>query len=266
MDARYKHILGLDEPPCTTVFLPWIGEFGWYLMNHVKRVHAYNATKKIAFIKPGHECLFPTVQEFIYNWEDVHDDQKAGIITNTQRIDLVDRILARYGSDIKIISHEETSWDEKTSLASHTFVPSNQLKHDLKVDVVISPRKRNMDSFRNLNCWQQIVDQFLERGLTVGVAGNKVATAQLNGITHYASDYVDVDSDVELIKSAKFCVAQESGMAYLMMMCRKPLFMIDHEPVVPVRDMHRDPTVFFEVVDITKEYDWRVAIDKISLA
>lgn len=262
MDARYKHILGLDEPARTTVFLPWIGEFGWYLMNHVKRIHAYNATKKVAYIKPGHECLFPTVQEFVYDWDDVDDDQKAGVVPNADRPQLVYQALAKYGDDAKIVYHEETSWDEKASLAKHTFVPYNKHNHGLKVDVVVSARKRNVDPLRNLDCWQKIVDQLLERGLTVGIVGNKVATAELKGITHYSSDYIDVDTDVELIKSAKICIAQESGMAYLMMMCRKPLFMIDHDPVVPLRDIHRDPTVFFEVVDIMKEYDWHHVIDK----
>lgn len=264
MDARYKHILGLDEPARTTVFLPWIGEFGWYLMNHVKRIHAYNATKKIAYIKPGHECLFPTVQEFVYDWQDVHDDVKAGIVPNTQRPELVDQIIAKYGPDVKIVNHEETTWDEKESLAKHTFVPYNKHKHDLKVDVVIAARKRNMDPMRNLDCWQTIVDQLVERGCTIGLVGNKAGTAELKGITHCASDYIDVDTDVELIRSAKFCIAQDSGMAFLMMMCRKPLYMIDHEPVHPVRDLHRDPTVFFEVVNFAQNpgYNWRHIIDK----
>jgi hypothetical protein len=235
-------------------------------MNHVKRIHAYNASKKIAFIKPGHECLFPSVDEFVYDWQDIHDDQKAGVVTNANRLLMVDQIVIKYGSDIKIVSHEETSWDEKESLAAHTFIPCNKHDHNLKVDVVISPRKRNMDPQRNLDCWQKIVDQFIERGMTVGVVGNKIATAQLNGITHYSSDYIDVDTDVELIRSAKICVAQDSGMAFVMMMCRKPLYMLDHEPINPVRDLHRDPNVFFEVVDIHKDYDWRKTIDKITPA
>ena len=32
-------------------FLPWASEFGWYVMNHVKRVHGYNHPNKIACIK-----------------------------------------------------------------------------------------------------------------------------------------------------------------------------------------------------------------------
>lgn len=258
--ARYRHIIGLDETARTTVFLPWIGEFGWYLTNHVKRVHAYNATKKIVFVKPGHECLFPTAQEFIYDWEDISDDKKAGVITNPNRPELVAKILSKY-PDAKIVSHEETGWDEKENLAHHTFVPENRHKLGLKVDVVIAARQRNIDPQRNLDCWQRIVNLFRERGLTVGLVGNKIGSAKLTGITHYASDHVDVDTDVELIKSATICVAQESGMAYLMMMCKKPLFMIDHDQNVPLRDLHRDPKVFFRVVISPDACDWSRIIE-----
>ena len=79
---RYSKVLGLGEHQPKTeyvCFLPWWGEFGWYIMNHVKRVHGYNHSKKIVCIKFGHECLFPSAHDFYYDWPVVPDIKKAGV-------------------------------------------------------------------------------------------------------------------------------------------------------------------------------------------
>ena len=245
---RFKSVLGLEEfQPQTefVCFLPWMGEFGWYIMNHVKRVHGYNHLKKIVCIKRGHECLFPTASEFYYNWKDViPDHKKAGVGKPKEKLEerIKEEILAQYG-DVTFLSPQDTSWAEKTSLAEYHFVPENKLNYGLKVDVVITPRKRKLDAQRNFQHWQRLVNALIAKGLSVGACGHVNSSyTDIRGLKYRSWDYTDVDSDVEMIKKAKVVVSQESGLAYLTMLCEKPLFIIDI-PHYDVANKHRRPGV-----------------------
>lgn len=249
MDDRYKRVLGLEEHQPKTewvCFLPWVSEFGWYIMNHVKRVHGYNHPKKIVCIKPGHACLFPTAEEFFYDWTDTVPDYHKGGIVKYQYNEAVKKIITkRYGEDVTFISPSDTSWPEKTSLAHHTFIPKPRLNHDFDIDVVVTPRLRNLDKTRNYpKQWQDIVNRLKQAGLKVAVCGAKGTSVNIKGAQYYSWNYTDVDTDVEMILKSKIVLSQESGLAYLTMMCKKPLIIVDncHRHVA---DKHRDPDVYF---------------------
>lgn len=232
---RYNRILGLDKfKPKTdyVCFMPWLGEFGWYIMNHVKRIHGYNHPNKIICIKKGHECLFPTAKHFFYDWEDVPDTQKAGVgVVSAAEAEIIkEKVTRQFGSSsITFISPSDTSWEEKTSLAHFHFNPKPLENHGFQTDVVIAPRKRRIDRLRNLTCWQKLIDRLTAQGLTVSACGNlEASVTDLSGLKYKSWDYTDVDSDVELIQSAKVFVGQESGLMYLAMLCEKPLFILDN--------------------------------------
>lgn len=246
---RYKQILGLGkfQPKTEYVcFLPWSGEFGWYIMNHVKRFHGYNHSKKIACIKPGHECLFPTAIDYYYNWKDIPDHKKIGVGKSRKEIkNRIKKELSTKYKEITFISPEDTSWEEKTSLAHFHFIPKPSQYLGLKVDVVITPRKRKIDAQRNIKSWQKIIDAIRNQGLTVGACGHAQSSfTNLRGLKHCSWNYTDVDSDVEMIRNCKVVVTQESGLAYLTMMCEKPLFILDI-PHLEIANKHRQPNVPF---------------------
>jgi hypothetical protein len=90
-----------------------------------------------------------------------------------------------------------------------------------------------------------MVNGFVAHGWTVGVCGKRATTAPLQGIKYKSWDYIDVDSDVEMIQKCKVVVTQESGLAYLAMMCQKRMFVIDrcHKQIA---DAHRPKGVFFK--------------------
>lgn len=251
--SRYEQVLGLGEhqPKEEYVcFLPWVSEFGWYIMNHVKRFHAYNHTKKIACIRPGHECLFPTATEFFYDWQDpIPDEKKGGIVTYPYNDGVIKKIRAKYGDSIHFVYPNETSWEEKKSLAHHTFVPKPLHNHDLKVDIVITPRMRMVERTRNYKHWQDLANRFIAHGWTVGVCGKLDLTMPVKGAKCYAYQHIDVDSDVEMMLNAKMIITQESGLAYLALMCKKPVFVLD-KTLNGVMEKHRDPKIFF------KEMPW----------
>jgi len=249
MDNRYKQVLGLEEykPKEEFVcFLPWSSEFGWYIMNFVKRVHGYNHDNKIVCIKKGHECLFPTAKHFFYDWDDyLSDENKSGIVQYKHNDAIINKIIELYGDNIKFLYPQETSWDEKKSLAHITFIPEPKHDFGLDVDIVITPRLRKIERVRNYTKWQELANLLTKHGWSVGVCGKEGYTYRIKGAKYHAFNYVDVDSDIEMMLKSKVVISQETGLAYLAMMCKKPLYIMDrcHKHIA---DLHRDKDVFFK--------------------
>lgn len=250
MDDRYKKVLGLDEyrPKTEWVcFLPWGSEFGWYIMNHVKRVHGYNHPNKIVCIKRGHECLFPSAKEYWYHWQDyLPDNKKGGIAAYKYNNQVKKWVTAQYGKSITFLDPRDTGWPEKTSLAKHTFVPQPKNNHDFDIDVVITPRLRQVETHRNYpQQWQEITNMLLKAGLRVGVCGSSALSVPIKGAHYYSWNYTDIDTDVEMILKSKIVISQESGLAYLTMMCKKPLIIIDTCHYHVAKE-HHDKNVYFK--------------------
>jgi hypothetical protein len=248
-NTRYNKMLGLGkyQPQTKWVcFLPWVSEFGWYIMNHVKRVHGYNHANKIVCIKRGHECLFPTASDFWYHWaDDVPDKSKGGVVAYKHNNRIKKWVTAQYGNDVTFVNPSDTGWPEKTSLAPHTFVPKPLKSHDFDIDVIIAPRLRQIDPHRNYPAeWQGIADFLTSAGLKVAICGAKHISVPIKGMRYHSWDYIDIDTDVEMILKSKIVITQDSGLAYLTMMCKKPLIIIDfcHTNVV---NKHRDHSVYF---------------------
>src|ERR1700733_6603942 len=251
-DIRYNKVLGLNEfQPKTkyVCFLPFHGEFGWMIQTFVKRVHGYNHSNKIVCTKPGHECLFPSAQHFYHDWKDVEDNTKAGILANIDEEITKLKIIEHYQTDdIHFLSASEVSWEEKVSLSHHTFIPKSIHNNNLNIDIVICPRNRQMDAFRNWKQenWQTVINILVKHNITIGVCGAKETSFQLENVKYKSYDYMDVDSDVEMMSNCKLVVAQESGLAYLSYLCKRPTYIIDHYH--NTADIHRDHSVYFAAV------------------
>lgn len=256
--GRLNKILGKENYKPTNkyvCFLPFRGEFGWYIQTFVKRIHGYNHDNKIVCTKRGHECLFPTVSSFYYDWQDVNDNTKAGILTNTDDDVVKAKIIEFVGSDdIYFITPSEMNWDEKESLANNTFIPQSIHKLGLKTDIVIAPRNRTIDAHRNWfkDSWQLVVNELTAKNITVSICGGKETSFQLDNILHRSFDHIDVDSDVELLNNAKLVIVQESGLQYLSFLCERPTFCIDHYLKDFGSDLHRNLNVPFKEV----KYVW----------
>jgi len=235
------------------VFLPFIGEFGWYLMNHVKRIHADPAPDKIVCCKKGHECLFPTASQFYYDWADVADGYKAGIHDDASHEPALQQAITQHFQldEVEWDTPTTHGWHDKHTYAAHTFKPKCLLPYELKADVVITPRFRQMDSLRNwpIENWQFVVDQLNLRNISVAVCGAEGSSYHLEGVKFNSWDYTDVDSDVELMNSAKLVITQESGLQYLAFLCEKPTFCIDHYHKDHGSDLHRPMQVPFKEVN-----------------
>jgi hypothetical protein len=249
---KLQKVLGLNEYQPKTkyvCFLPFIGEFGWMITTFVKRIQGYNHANKIVCTKRGHECLYPSATQFFYDWQDIPDHMKAGIYEKFDHEEIIkEKIKTQLNTDdIHFCSPSETSWDEKKTLANNIFIPKSNHNLGLKTDIVITPRNRKMDPDRNWRQenWQLVVDELAKLNITVGVCGAKDSTFQLDNIKYKSYDYIDVDSDVELMTNAQLVITQESGLQYLSFLCQRPTFCIDRYHRDFGADLHRNQHIPF---------------------
>lgn len=238
-------------------FLPFRGELGWYLMSYVRMIHGYDHPNKIVCIKRGHECLFPTAQNFFYDWSDIPDDHKAGVIPMDDEEEIKDRIMLQFPHDqISFVSHTTIDWGNRHSFTEHSFIPESKSKFGFKVDVVITPRQRKIDVLRNWHCsyWQILVNALVAKGLVVGLCGTKETSCELENVQYKSYEYIDIDSDVELMNSAKLVVTQESGLQYLSFLCKRPTFCVGHYMGDMGSDLYRDFSVPFKELKHVVDY------------
>lgn len=230
-------------------FLPFFGEFGWYLMTYVKWIHSYNHKNKIICCKKNHDILFPTAKYFFYDWDDIHDSKKAGIVKCDYDLNIIkNKIIEIYGNDILFLDpSEHLGWNELTSLGNFDFIPTNKYFCDLKVDIAICPRFRTIDSFRNwkIEYWQLLINLLKKDGYTIGLCGTKNSNIILNNIDKKSYHFFDLDSDVEMLKNCKLFIGQESGMKYLALKCKTPNLILDTQPNhINISDCHMDKNIF----------------------
>lgn len=248
-------------------YLPWRGEFGWMIMSFVKKFHADPAPDKIICCKRGHECLFPTAIGFFHDWDDIPDSQKAGVYEVTDEEIIKQRVIENFPNQlIEFVPLSEVGWHNKHDFAEHTFIPESKRKLGLKTDIVITPRKRVIDEHRNWTQenWQLVVNGLNHHGITVGICGNAETSFNIANVVYKSYNYIDVDSDIEMMNNAKLVVTQESGMQYLSFLCQRPTFCIDHYHKDFGADLHRNPNIPFKEVP----HVWRnpaMLIDEIMI-
>lgn len=233
----------------TRIYLPFLGEMGWYLMTFVKAIYS-DPSPKIVCCKKGHESLFPNALGFYYDWQDIQDSHKAGIHPDFSHEERLKEHLLTLYPDAEFISPSRHGWHDRHDYAQSTFKPKSLLPHDLKADIVITPRKRQMDANRNWTQenWQFVVDQVNLLGYTVAVCGSQDTSFRLQGIKFNSWDYVDVDSDVELMNNARLVVTQESGLQYLSFLCERPTFCLGNYMGDLGSDLHRPMHVPFKAL------------------
>jgi ADP-heptose:LPS heptosyltransferase len=112
-----------------------------------------------------------------------------------------------------------------------------------------------VDAFRNWSYenWQKLVDELVANEISVSVCGTKETSWELQNITHNSYDYADVDTDIELMNSAKLVITQESGLQYLSFMCKRPTVCVGHYHKDHGADLYRDLEVPFKALNYVWE-------------
>lgn len=231
------------------VFLPNFGEFGSTINKGIKTIHFVRAKKKIVCCKKGEEALYPSANEFFYDWNDIIDDKyKWGFFT---KIKLSDRINTEYDECIKrrdnevqhiktvlgngkeYIAFENFNYDKifDSNPYAHLFKfklePKQKL--NLNVDVVISPRYRQSRPHFNFSNWDNIIEKLNEKNLVVGSIGSKDQSLKLSKSKINSWDYFDnLSAIIEMLQNCKLYVGLDTGVSYIACFMNIPTIIFSH--------------------------------------
>ena len=217
-------------------FLPWSGEFGWYLMVHVRRVHKHNADYKIVCCAPGEECLYPTANEFYHYTDFTPDCQKRhGKPISQQDAAEIKSYFKQRGD--RGITYIDAAFDRKGSQYRYEAVqvqPAPQTARNIKTDILVAPRLRaGLDEDRrNLGYWDDIVRALADKGHKVGLIGSKELSYDINidGVVRSWDISDTVDCIVDMMYNTGMVISSNSGMAHLAILCQTvPLCVLGHK-------------------------------------
>lgn len=216
----------------TAVFLPWRGEFGTMIMHHVRRVHAYQADRKVVCCRKGDEALFPSASDFHYDWEDLPDQQKKTRSlkgdNNRQYLENLEGQLFKRYPGCRVVFPEYRSEIDR----SRNFRPEPRVRRGLSCDIAVAPRFRQHGEHRNYQHWPLVVQKLVERGHRVGLIGMRGTSIDCPGVSEDLKgwNYDSLDAHLELMQSARLVLATDSGLAHLAVLAGCPLKVIYDQP------------------------------------
>jgi len=238
------------------IILPWAGEFGGFIMLHMRRVHLLEADEKIVCCKPGQEIFFPSATEFYYDydlggWES--DDWKHGISKGAwSHLEEIGKSMAekhpRFSEFEVVLPYREWHCYGDFDEGVYTFFDLKPKEIDTDVDIVIGGRNRAVSSHRNYSEWSRVVPVLQEAGYKVGAVGAPDSSFDMDFVDERAWDWDDFDNaTVAMMQKAKLVVTTGCGIAPLGIFLRKPMVMIDlaFAQGVPCLEAQRDPSVYF---------------------
>ncbi len=233
----------------TKVFLPYRAEFGYICIAHAPQVYAEKGPKAV-IIEPGLEALYPGCK-FAYI-EPKNDDDRRVRIEVDYLLELSQTFQKALARDFG--AFEYVMPDLKAGREYFVPQPCNVTGVPENIDVVVCPRKRNYGSDKNWQHWQELINAYVEAGLSVFAAGHPATSFPVkNCATAWRGWYKNgrcLDNTIAAMLKAKVVVATDNGLAHLALMCGKPLVLISH----------KDGLVAEGVDDIGKPY-WPIHMD-----
>lgn len=179
-------------PPLEGAVIPaFRHEIGLKIRFHVPHVHALGP--RVIEIEEGEEALYPRATEW--------------------------RVVRRAHDDARQKGPGERFPQER-------FVPEPYVRHGIKADVVICPRRRNHGPSKNWPHWEALTEL-----PGVFAAGAPDSSYDLN--VPRAWDYPRcLDASIEAIRSARLVIATDAGLAHLAVLCGTPLLLINYRGLV----------------------------------
>ena len=198
--------------------LPYRGEFGHKIMWHVPTVHALKEEKVIC-CEPGEEALFPNALEHVI--VDRGDDLVRREIMRHDKdfyADLLVKLAPKYPNFKPIFPHRGTS---------EFFIPKPITNYNISCDVVICPRKRRYGSIKNWKHWNELSQELIKK-YKVFAGGAPDSSFELDNIDCAWKYERYLDATICALLSCKFVIATDNGLAFLALLCGKPLVLISH--------------------------------------
>lgn len=241
------------------LYLPYRGEFGHKVMWHSPIVNADKGEKTVC-CEPGDEALYPGAAEYIL--VDRPDDFVRRERSNPER-DWLDNYAARMSDTFDCIYPTNKGKREY-------FVPRSTVSYGIECDIVVCPRKRKYGSNKNWKLWPEFVERLKDKGYKVFAAGAPDSSFETD--CPKAWDYPRfLDASIEAMHSAKACIATDNGLAHLVVVCGRPLFVVTSNrrtcPSYPLVSMKRYDTEnhtgsMIDLVDCWDDY--KVLLNKLE--
>lgn len=219
------------------IFLPFFGEFGHMILQHIRYVHAFSAKEKIVFCEPGQECLFPSATGFRHDWYNFVPEEKRQTVSSwcpriieavrqydgmlRSRLQKEDAGAALIRAGQHGAQDYDCMWHTSDSVKFSPNVP-----HSLPdFDVAIQARYRAFGEARNFTGWKEVVSDLKSRGLRIAVLGNPSTTYTECDWDVRAWDHSDgyTAGTVDALKSCKAYIGTDSGVSHLAALMDVPM-------------------------------------------
>jgi hypothetical protein len=198
---------------------PWLGEFGWELMNWQAflRWLAPQYEKVIICCRPGmealysdfaHECLTHTVSC-------TSECNKALQINNPQELARVKALIPAHADYLPTVGWQPSSRKQ--------FCPFGEKMPGLQYDIVFHPRGRGFGTDRNweVEKWDALLEILKGKGLSIACIGMRNATLPVQG---GYTDYRDapLTQTMNILASSSLLIGPSSGPMHLGSLCGIP--------------------------------------------
>ena len=219
------------------VILPWLGEFGWCIVQHVRFVQWHPAEDKIVCCEAGHECLFPSASRYFVDWEHpIPESERSGQgrwrdweAREQYYASLRPRLENEFPAYEIIRPTYDCHW-HMSDAPGFTFRPQARAWLP-RVDVVLGPRRRSFDAMRNWPHWDRLARRLRDSGLSIGVVGRRETSCDL-GADAYAWDHPDGDTagSIDLLSRCDMYFGGDSGMSHLAALTQTPMVVMHSPP------------------------------------
>ncbi|HEX4124525.1 MAG TPA: glycosyltransferase family 9 protein, partial [Tepidisphaeraceae bacterium] len=227
-----------DKP---ALFLPYLGEFGFQVMYHMRYAYFHASPHKIVCCREEDKVLYPNAAEFFTDWTDpIPDAQRIG----TYRGPAVQwpQIIAKYPDAVPLIANLASAQEEEECvLKPGDAIPLHPVKRNLQCDVLLGIRQRPTFPEKNWGHWNEVAAALKAAGITYAVAGASGTTSNVPGQIFNTADH-DTDASVEAMQTCKLYVGTDSGASHLASTVGAPM------------------VIFREKASNNRDYTWRMRL------
>jgi len=200
---------------------PWVGEFGWELINWQGFVRKLSRSyrKTVVCCPEGHEALYADFAAEIHphRLRGTADCNALRKIQNPEEAERIHGLVPLDCDWLKPLGYQPFSRQEFIRFGAR------QPRSSGAVDVLFHPRGRIFGADRNWSPerWQALLALFRQEGYRVGCLGLRDATLKVEG------DFLDLrdrplSETLDIIASAKVVVGPSSGPMHLASLCGTP--------------------------------------------
>ena len=198
---------------------PWVGEFGWELLNWQAFVRKLSRSyrKTVVCCPAGREALYADFAAVIHGHKlrGVSECNVMHKVENPEELERMGKLVPPDCDWLKPMGYQPFSRQE--------FIRFGKPRTDLSVDVLFHPRGRGFGTERNWDAekWRELLGLLRGQGLRLGCIGVSSATVKVEG--EY-TDFRDkpLFETLDVIASARTVIGPSSGPMHLASLCGTP--------------------------------------------